>query len=218
VSAHIQCMVCMYVCMCVCMYVYVYVCICMLYMLHAPRRAAARGASGSALLMAPTPPLRTLPGRTRTQAVRARRLHAGVARACALQRPTIPASRACRQHVISLSAGHSQKSDEILEIPCQPPVLRRIVSRSSSVFRGCRRGRGHTLFTMEKEGCCADFTADKICRGRAGYWNFVCAPFVLVWKSLTIFCFPCLHVLFWRCAQPLQVLRRGGGAAAPCNA
>jgi hypothetical protein len=68
---------------------------------------------------------------------------------------------------------------------------------------------------MEKEGCCADFTADKICRGRAGYWNFVCAPFVLVWKSLTIFCFPCLHVLFWRCAQPLQVLRRGAGRLHP---
>jgi hypothetical protein len=101
VSAHIQCMVCMYVCMCVRMYVYVHVCICMLYMLHAPRRAAARGASGSALLTAPTPPQRTLPGRTRTQAVRARRLDAGVARACALQCPTIPASRACRQqHVI----------------------------------------------------------------------------------------------------------------------
>ena len=56
---------------------------------------------------------------------------------------------------------------------------------------------------MEK--CRGDFTADKICRGKAGAWNFVCAPFVLVWKSLTIFCFPCLHVFFWRLVQPLQV-------------
>ena len=59
---------------------------------------------------------------------------------------------------------------------------------------------------MEK--CSGDFTADKICRGRAGAWNFVCAPFVLVWKSLTIFCFPCLHVFFWRLVQPLQVCAR----------
>jgi hypothetical protein len=54
--------------------------------------------------------------------------------------------------------------------------------------------------------CKADFTAKKICTGHAGYWNFVCAPFVLFWRSLTIFCFPCLHVYFWRLVQPLQKL------------
>ena len=52
----------------------------------------------------------------------------------------------------------------------------------------------------------ADLTCEKICTGKAGYWNCACAPFVLVWKSLAIFCFPCLHVLLWRCLQPLQRL------------
>ena len=50
----------------------------------------------------------------------------------------------------------------------------------------------------------ADLTADKVCAGKAGYWNFVCAPFVLFWRSLTIFCFPCVHVFLLRLAQPLQ--------------
>ena len=49
-----------------------------------------------------------------------------------------------------------------------------------------------------------NLTAKKVCTGKAGAWNFVCAPFVLVWKSFTIFCFPCLHVFFWRLIQPLQ--------------
>ena len=51
----------------------------------------------------------------------------------------------------------------------------------------------------------SNLTCNKICTGKAGYWNCVCAPFVLLWNSLTIFCFPCIGVYFARCCFRLKV-------------
>jgi hypothetical protein len=52
-------------------------------------------------------------------------------------------------------------------------------------------------------------TVKEVYDGRAGFlWNVLCCPLVctvgLFYRSLTIFCAPCLNVLFFRCFNPVQ--------------
>jgi hypothetical protein len=52
-------------------------------------------------------------------------------------------------------------------------------------------------------------TVKELYDGRAGFlWNLLCCPLVctvgLFYRSLTVFCGPCLRILFFRCANPIH--------------